>query len=208
MPGDEVGVDGVGVDDAVVALSRGAVVGIPTDTVYGLAVDPRHPRATDDLFALKRRPNTVELPVLVADVAQADALAGPDGLSPLARRLADRFWPGSLTIVVGRRPGIDWEIGGDGSSIGLRCPAHAIALRLCQRVGPLATTSANRHGESPITTAAAVAREFGDAVALVVDGGVCDGIPSTVIDLTGGALRCVREGAVPWADVQRSAASD
>jgi tRNA threonylcarbamoyl adenosine modification protein (Sua5/YciO/YrdC/YwlC family) len=150
----------------------------------------------------------VELPVLVADVAQADALAGPHGLSPLARRLADRFWPGSLTIVVGRRPGIDWEIGGDGSSIGLRCPAHAIALRLCQRVGPLVTTSANRHGESPITTAAAVAREFGDALALVVDGGVCDGIPSTVIDVTDGDLRCVREGAVPWADVQRIAASD
>src|ERR1700691_4943044 len=144
----------VEVDDAVVALSRGAVVGIPTDTVYGLAGDPRHRTATDDLFALKHRPTTVELPVLVADVAQADAVAGPDGLSPLARRLADRFWPGSLNIVGGRRPGIDWEIGGDGSSIGLRCPAHPIALRLCQRVGPLATTSANRHGESPITTAA------------------------------------------------------
>jgi L-threonylcarbamoyladenylate synthase len=192
-------------DTAAVALRAGAVVAIPTDTVYGLAVDPRCRGATDSLFALKRRPATLELPVLVADVAQAESLVGPGGLPPVARRLADRFWPGSLTIVVPRRGGVDWELGGDGLTIGLRCPAHPMVHRLCQLVGPLATTSANRHGERPITSADAVAGEFGLEVALVIDGGVCDGTPSTVVDVTGEGLRCLRDGAVAWREVQEGA---
>jgi tRNA threonylcarbamoyl adenosine modification protein (Sua5/YciO/YrdC/YwlC family) len=192
--------------DAAAALKAGAVVAIPTDTVYGLAVDPRCAGATDLVFALKRRPATLELPVLVADRAQAEALAGPDGLSTTARRLADRFWPGSLTMVVRRRPGVDWDLGGDGRTIGLRYPAHDFVQRLCRSVGPLATTSANRHGELPIVTAAALVEEFGDDIAVVVDGGQCAGAPSTVIDLTGDAPRCIREGAVPWRDIEEAVA--
>jgi L-threonylcarbamoyladenylate synthase len=185
---------------AVAALRAGAVVAIPTDTVYGLAVDPRWPGATDAVFALKQRPASLELPVLVGDIETADTLADVDGLPVAARRLADRFWPGPLTVVVARRAGLDWELGGDGSTVGLRCPAHVVARRLCSLVGPLATTSANRHGRPPLTTAAAVAREFGAEV-LVVDGGTCDGMPSTVVDTTGDALRCLRAGAVTWDDV-------
>ncbi len=186
---------------AVTALETGSIVAIPTDTVYGLAVDPRLPGATDRLFALKLRPSTLELPVLVADLEQAEGLAGPHGLPAPARRLVDRFWPGSLTIVVARRAGLDWQLGGDGRTIGLRCPAHRVVLALCRRVGPLATTSANRHGRPPITTAVGLTDEFGDALAVVVDGGVCDGMPSTVIDATGDTLRCIRNGAVPWSEV-------
>jgi tRNA threonylcarbamoyl adenosine modification protein (Sua5/YciO/YrdC/YwlC family) len=196
------GGDGSELAAAVAALKAGAVVAVPTDTVYGLAVDPRRQGATDLLFALKLRPTTLELPVLVADVAQAEALAGPDGLPSPARRLADRFWPGSLTIVVARRAGLDWELGGDGRTIGLRCPAHPLVRLLCRQVGPLATTSANRHGQPPLTTAAAVTREFGDALRMVVDGGECDATPSTVVDATTAALRCLRDGAVPWRDVE------
>jgi L-threonylcarbamoyladenylate synthase len=188
--------------DAATALLAGAVVAIPTDTVYGLAVDPRRSGATDLVFALKHRPATLELPVLVADLAQADALAGPDGLSATARRLADRFWPGSLTMVVRRRPAVEWALGGDGRTIGLRYPAHSVVQRLCRSVGALATTSANRHGQPPITTAAALAEEFGGGIAVVVDGGTCAGAPSTVIDLTGDAPRCLREGAVPWSAIE------
>ena len=194
-----------GLDDAVAALGAGAVIGIPTDTVYGLAVDPRVGGATDAVFVLKQRSVTLELPVLVADVDQADALAGPDGLSGLARRLAERFWPGPLTIVVERGNRLDWEIGGDGRTIGLRCPAHPLARALCSMVGPLATTSANRHGEPPLTTASAVAEGFGHAVAVVVDGGVCDGTPSTVVDVAGGALRLIRQGALSWSEIEQSA---
>jgi L-threonylcarbamoyladenylate synthase len=197
-----------GLEGAVAVLEAGAVVGIPTDTVYGLAVDPGRDGATDAVFALKERPVSLELPVLVADIDQAEALAGPDGLPEVARRLAERFWPGPLTIVVERRAGLDWELGGDGRTIGLRCPAHSVARSLCERVGPLATTSANRHGEPPITTAAAVAEEFGDAVAVVVDGGVCDGTPSTVVDVTGDRVRCIREAAVSWSEIERSVERD
>jgi L-threonylcarbamoyladenylate synthase len=192
---------------AIAALKAGSIVGIPTDTVYGLAVDPRQFRATDSLFALKHRPSSLELPVLVADIGQAEALAGPDGLSDLARRLAEFFWPGSLTIVVARRAEIDWRLGGDSGTIGLRCPAHPVARRLCHEVGPLATTSANRHGAPPITTATVLAEEFGAGVAVVIDGGVCDGTPSTVVDVTGDTVRCVRDGAVPWSEVQERSTS-
>jgi tRNA threonylcarbamoyl adenosine modification protein (Sua5/YciO/YrdC/YwlC family) len=196
---------GDGLDGAVEALRAGAVVGIPTDTVYGLAADAGRGAATDAVFVLKRRPPNLELPVLVADVAQAEDLAA-GGLPDLGRLLVGHFWPGPLTIVVERRGDLDWAIGGDGRTIGLRCPAHAVARTLCRRVGPLATTSANRHGEPPLTTAADVTREFGGAVAVVVDGGVCDGTSSTVVDVTGGTVRCIRDGAVPWAEVLAVAA--
>jgi L-threonylcarbamoyladenylate synthase len=194
-------------DVAVTALATGGIVAIPTDTVYGLACDPRCPGATDALFALKDRPSTLELPVLVADVGQAEALAGPHGLPSVARRLAGAFWPGSLTIVVPRRQGVDWDLGGDGRTIGLRCPAHPFARRLCERVGPLATTSANRHGQPPITTAVTLVAEFGVAVAAVIDGGVCDALPSTVVAVSGAELRCLRVGAVAWDEIEKSAAS-
>jgi len=119
--------------------------------------------------------------------------------------LVHRFWPGSLTVVVERRPEVVWELGGDGGTIGLRCPAHAFVRHLCRRVGPLATTSANRHGEAPITTADGLNRTFGDSLGAVIDGGVCDGRPSTVIDVTTDVPRCLREGVVPWTDVERYA---
>ena len=189
-----------GFDDAVAALRAGAVVAIPTDTVYGLAVDPTHPGATDALFALKARPESIDLPVLVGSLEQADALAGPSGLSPAARRLARAFWPGALTVVVPRRAGLDWALGASDSTIGLRLPDHGTARALCDDVGALATTSANLHGEAPCTEAATVARLFGSRV-VVVDGGRCDGAPSTVVSVLDGAPQCLREGAVPWADV-------
>lgn len=189
-------------DRAVAALAAGAVVGVPTDTVYGLAADPTRPGATAALFALKRRPETFELPVLVAGMDQADALAAR-GLPPLAGALAEALWPGALTIVVERRPGLGLELGGDGRSIGLRCPAHDGVLALCRAVGPLATTSANVHGAAPCTCAEEVRRVFGDGVAVVVDGGRCDAPASTVVDVTGGQVRRLRPGAVSWTAVER-----
>jgi L-threonylcarbamoyladenylate synthase len=187
---------------AVAALQAGAVVAIPTDTVYGLAVDPRRRGATDAVFDVKRRPPTLELPVLVADLDQAGALCAADRLPEVARRLAASFWPGSLTIVVARHPEVDWALGGDGGTIGLRLPAHPLAQELCRLVGPLATTSANRHGHAPITTASAVTAEFGEAVSVVIDGGVCDGRASTVVDATGPTVRCLRDGAIAWTAVE------
>ncbi len=189
---------------ALAALRAGEVVGIPTDTVYGLAVDPSRSGATDALFALKDRPASLDLPVLVGSIEQAEELAGPDGLSKTARHLAQLFWPGALTMVVPRRPGLDWDLGAHRDTIGLRLPDHAVARTLCVEVGALATTSANVHGEAPCTDAESVQRTFGSKV-VVVDGGRCGGAPSTVVSLVDQAPQCLREGALAWADVRSAA---
>lgn len=188
------------VAEAVRVLSEGRPVGIPTDTVYGLAVDPFRPGATDRVFAAKRRPRERNLPVLVADVAQALALAGPvpDG----AVSLMGRFWPGALTIVVRARPGLGADLGDDDATVGVRCPANTVARALCAAAGPLATTSANVHGGAPLVTAAEVAAAFGEAVPVVLDGGACTGLPSTVVDCTTAEPRLLRRGGVDWDEVR------
>jgi L-threonylcarbamoyladenylate synthase len=184
---------------AVDALRAGSVVGIPTDTVYGLAVDPSRPGAADRIFAAKGRPRTVTLPVLVADEAQALGLSV--AVSPAARALMARWWPGPLTIVVDRRAGIDFDLGDEAGSIGLRCPDHPVPLALAARAGPIATTSANRHGRPPVTTAAELAATLPD-VAVVVDAGTCDGAPSTVVDCRGPLPRLLRAGQVDWPAIE------
>jgi len=176
------------------------VVAIPTDTVYGIAVDPFLEGATARLFKAKQRPFDVRLPVLVDDVAQAERLVLVDSR---ARALMERFWPGGLTIILPRRSGVDIALGnGAGTpTVGVRCPDHSVPRALCAQVGPLATTSANLHGEATPPTAEEVRQLFGDAVAVVVDGGPCEGASSTVVDLSGGQPRLGREGTVPWTDV-------
>jgi L-threonylcarbamoyladenylate synthase len=186
------------------ALAAGDIVGIPTDTVYGLAADAFHSGASDRLFAIKRRPRTVELPVLVADVAQALSLT--IAVPASARRLMDRFWPGALTLVLPRRPDLNADLGDDDATIGMRCPAHPVPLALCAEVGPLATTSANRHGEPPATTASALAAALGPGVELILDAGPCSGMASTVVDCTGVEPRMLREGHLSWDEILAVAA--
>ncbi len=192
----------VGEQDAARALSAGAVVAVPTDTVYGLAADPSRPGATALLFALKDRPGDVALPVLVADGAQARHLVDPEGWTPALDRLVQEFWPGALTVVARRRAGLVWDLGGDAGTIGLRCPAADVVRRLCRVVGPLAATSANPHGQAPLTTAQDVVACFG-ADQPVLDGGTCGEPPSTVVDLTGDTPRCLRAGAIGWDEILR-----
>lgn len=182
-------------DDARAALVAGLPVIVPTDTVYGVAVDPTRDGATARLFAVKARPTDVALPVLAADAEQAFSLCA--SVPEVARRLADAHWPGGLTIVLPRHPDLTWDLGGaDDSTIGLRVPDHDVPRSLAADVGPLATTSANRHGRpTPETAAAAVAELPG--VAAVVDGGPCVGAPSTVVAVVGDELRILREGRIP-----------
>jgi L-threonylcarbamoyladenylate synthase len=187
---------------AVAALRAGSVVALPTDTVYGLAVDPWQPAAVARLFALKERPPTVALPVVVGRLEQVGPLTGP--LTGAARELAERYWPGPLTLVVPRAEGFDADLGGppaDRHTVGVRWPAHPLIQAMCRELGPLALTSANRHGAPPATTAHEVVRSFPDAGALaaILDGGVCDGVPSTVVECRGTTTRCLRQGAIPWA---------
>jgi tRNA threonylcarbamoyl adenosine modification protein (Sua5/YciO/YrdC/YwlC family) len=178
----------VGAHTAAEVLRAGNVAAIPTDTVYGLAADAAQPEAVDLLFELKQRPRDVHIPELVADVEQARLVAVV--AAPYVERLLERFWPGALTVVLDRVDG--------GGTVGVRCPDAAVVRSLCRQVGPLATTSANVHGAPPLTTAAAVIEAFGDSLA-VVDGGVLDGLPSTVVDCTDGAGPVLlRPGAIAF----------
>ena len=185
-------------DVLVEALAAGKVVAVPTDTVYGLAVDPRLAGAVDRVFALKQRPEQFQLPVLIADPAGLVDLAEA---TAAAERLISRYWPGPLTLVLPRRSGIAFDLGGDSATIGLRCPANSLLRELLRSTGPLAVTSANRHGEATLRTADEVRGHFGAAVTAVLDGGRCDGRPSTVISLTGAGVKCLREGALLFAEL-------
>lgn len=192
------------VREAASALADGWVVAVPTDTVYGLAVDPSQPEAVARLFALKGRPAEVPLPVLVSGPEQVTLVAGR--LGPAAQHLADHYWPGPLTLVVPRRRGFTVDLGGPPAArqtVGVRRPAHPVVVALCDLLGPLAVTSANLHGATPATSADEVVREFAgaDQPELVLDGGTCDGVPSTVVECRGPASRCLREGALAWADL-------
>jgi L-threonylcarbamoyladenylate synthase len=185
-----------GVPEAIAALEAGEPIVLPTDTVYGVAVDPARPGATERLFAVKERPVEAALPVLAATVEQALGLAADVPESALL--LAERFWPGGLTLVVRRAPGVTYDLGGrDHLTIGLRVPDHALARELASAVGPLAATSANLHGRPTPVTADGVAAELGDRVALVLDGGPCEGAPSTVVSCTAEGVHVLREGRIP-----------
>ena len=185
-------------------IRAGEVLGMPTDTFYGLAADPFHTGASDRLFALKRRPRSVELPVLVA--SEEEALTLTIAVPAAARRLMASYWPGALTLVLPRRPDLNADLGDDDATVGLRCPGHPVPLALCNAVGPLATTSANRHGDQPATTASELASAFGAGVALILDAGVCNRTASTVVDCTGEEPRLLREGQLPWAELAKTAA--
>ena len=177
-------------DDEVVAVTAGALASgepviVPTDTVYGLAALPSSATAIDRLFHLKDRPPTVPIAMLVGSVEQAESLFEP---SDVARRLGRVFWPGPLTIVMTR-------LGSDGT-VGVRYPDHEFIQALTERTGPLSVTSANRHGEPTPSTARAAAAALVGPVAVVVDGGPCDGQPSTVVDVTHPDLVIIREGSI------------
>lgn len=170
---------------------------VPTDTVYGLAGALRRDAITR-AFALKGRPADKALPVLAATSSDLDGVAE---LDPGALRLARRFWPGPLTIVCRRAPSFELDLGGSGdATVAVRIPASGTLLEILRATGPLAVTSANVSGASPATTMDQAHDAFGRAVGAYVDGGVCDGVPSTVISTVGDPT-VLREGALPGADL-------
>jgi L-threonylcarbamoyladenylate synthase len=190
------------IDMAAAALNEGDIIGVPTDTVYGLAADPWHSGASDRLFLVKGRPRNVELPVFVADVEQALGLT--TALTDSARRLMEAFWPGPLTLVLPRRADVNADLGEEDETIGLRCPDHPVPRALCRKFGPFATTSANRHGEPPATDAQQLAERV-QGVSLVLDAGRCDGEPSTVVDAIGDQPKLLRAGRLSWEQVLQAA---
>lgn len=198
------GVDAGLVERLARALRAGEAVVIPTDTVYGVAALPGVPGATARLFALKDRRAEVALAVLVADPPTGRALAeAPD---ERLVRVTDRLWPGPLTLVLRRAGAVAaWPLGGDPGKIGVRCPAHPLVRALAREVGPVATTSANRHGQPTPTTAVEAAASLTGPVAVVADGGALTGTSSTVVDATGPVWRVVRPGPLTLADVEEAA---
>ena len=168
------------VPTAAAALKAGLLVGMPTETVYGLAADALDAQAVLRVFAAKGRPSFDPLIVHVADPAQAWEVAEP---SPRARRLAERFWPGPLTLVLPRRACIPDVVTSGLDTVGVRCPDHPLARALIRATGrPLAAPSANRFGRISPTTAAHVVEQLGAAIAGVLDGGPCRvGVESTVL---------------------------
>ncbi len=197
------------VQAAAQALARGELLGLPTETVYGLAADADDDAAVARIFAAKGRPANHPLIVHVADSAAITHYAKEVPL--FAQQLIDAFWPGPLTLILPRLPAAARASTGGQDSVGLRCPAHPVAhavLVACQRLDPpvwgVAAPSANHFGKVSPTTAQHVADAFGDDL-LVLDGGACAvGIESTIVDCTRGVPVLLRPGAISRADVQRA----
>jgi L-threonylcarbamoyladenylate synthase len=187
-------------------LRRGELVAFPTETVYGLGADASNPAAVARIFAAKGRPADHPLIVHVADAAQLERLARhvPDA----ARRLAAAFWPGPLTLIVERAPGVPDAVTGGQDTVGVRVPSHPVARALLAAFGGgVAAPSANRFGRVSPTCAQHVIDEFGaasTAIAAVIDGGACDvGIESTIVDVSRGTVRVLRPGGVSAEQIER-----
>jgi L-threonylcarbamoyladenylate synthase len=182
------------------ALRRGQIVVVPTDTVYGVAALPARPEATTLIFTAKGRPAGQPLPVLASDVDQVRALGVT--LPPAALALAERWWPGPLTMALGftreaTRPA--WLEGRH--EVAVRIPQQAFLLALLDQTGPLLVTSANRHGQPTPRSAADAAEALAPHVALAVDAGTLTDTPSTLITLRDGTVEVEREGAVSHRDI-------
>ena len=184
-------------------LREGQLVAYPTDTLYGLAVDPRLPMAVARLFDIKGRRWDVAIPLIAADVGQVEIVGT---LTPLGRRLASALWPGPVTLVVDARPSLSRQVCGGGDTVALRVSDHPVARDLASVLGhPVTATSANKSGEPPASSAVEVVKMFGSALAMVLDGGdVAGGLPSTIIDARGADPVLLREGRVSWDRVLQS----
>ena len=182
-------------NQAVELLKDGGVVAFPTDTVYGVGVDPLQPQAVRKLYRIKGRPDNKPIAILVGSIEDVERVAHSPS-EPFSR-LADRFWPGGLTLILEARD-LPPEITAAGNTVGVRMPNHPLTLELLREFGgPIATTSANRSGEDPATSAGEVDAQLGDRVNLIVDGGdTITKVASTVLDLSASPPRILRHGGI------------
>jgi L-threonylcarbamoyladenylate synthase len=180
-------------------LRAGEVLGMPTDTFYGLAVDPFNLHAVDRVYEIKTRSRHKPLSLLIESVDQAAELAWP--VPEIFYLLARRFWPGPLTIIVKADPKLPLKVTANTGNVALRVPAAEVPLAIIRSAGlPITATSANLHGESECTSALQVRDQLGDCLSIIVDGGLSPrDMPSTIIDLTSedGSWRLLRHGAIP-----------
>jgi L-threonylcarbamoyladenylate synthase len=180
---------------ASLAVQRGHLVVLPTDTVYGIGADAFDPAAVRALLAAKGRGREMPPPVLISSATTIDALAV--SIPGYARALIDAFWPGPLTLVCHQQSSLQWDLGDTRGTVAVRMPAHDIARELLERTGPLAVSSANRTGMPAATDADQAEEMLGEEVDVIVDAGESPGgEASTIVDVTGSQGRVLRRGAL------------
>jgi len=194
---DPDGTPTVALTQAAEILRAGGLVAFPTETVYGLGADATNPRAIHSIFMAKERPFSDPLIVHLPDAADLPRVAS--ALPPTARMLAERFWPGPLTLVLPRAPGIPASVAAGGATVGVRVPSHPVARALLRAAGvPIAAPSANRFMHTSPTSAIHVLADLDGRIDCVLDGGLCAvGVESTVVDLTTEPPIVLRPGGVP-----------
>jgi L-threonylcarbamoyladenylate synthase len=184
-----------GLAAAATSVLSGELVVLPTDTVYGVGADAFSPAAVTRLLAAKGRGRDMPPPVLVGSTRAASALV--EDLGPWGQQLIDEFWPGGLTIVCRAQRTLNWDLGETKGTVAVRMPEDPVTLDLLKETGPMAVTSANLTGQPAATTAEQAREQFGDAVAIYLDGGPsAGGLASTIVDLTGDVPRLLRQGAI------------
>ncbi len=189
---------------AISILVSGGLVAFPTDTVYGLGASAFIDRAVKRVYEVKGRPHHLPLPLLLADISEIGMVAYP--VPEIAWRLAERFLPGGLTLVLPKAPSLTTIATAGGNTVAVRIPNHPIPLALIRGLAaPLTGTSANISGRASPVTAEEVSHQMGGSVELIIDGGRCPGgIESTVLDITGEVPRILREGAISREDIERA----
>ena len=181
---------------ASMAVQRGELVVLPTDTVYGIGADAFDAEAVQSLLDAKGRGREMPPPVLISSATTLDALA--TGVTDYARRLVDRFWPGPLTLVCNQQPSLQWDLGDTRGTVAVRMPDDEVALALLSRTGPLAVSSANMTGRPAASTVGEAEEMLGESVAVYLDGGhLGGGLASTIVDGTTGVPTILRLGAIP-----------
>ena len=189
------------IQEAAKWILDGGIVAVPTDTLYGLAADPFSADAVARIFAVKGRAAERALPLIAADAAQVAAHLGP--LSMMAERMAARFWPGPLTLLVAAPASLARDVTGGTGKVGVRVPANDVARAICAMAGrPVTATSANISGEAATADPDEVERTLGHRIDLLIDTGLTPGgAASTIVDATGAEPVLIRAGAIPWQDI-------
>lgn len=193
-----------GMRQAKLAIGRGELIVLPTDTLYGIGADAFNAKAVRSLLDAKGRGRSTPPPVLIGDASALDALAVD--IPDVARTLTEKFWPGPLTLVLHAQPSLTWDLGETKGTVGLRIPASQEAIALLKETGPMAVSSANLHGEPSATNAEQAFDYFGESVPVYLNAGESSvGVASTILDLTNAqnkVIRILRQGALRQSEIE------
>ncbi|MCC3764983.1 threonylcarbamoyl-AMP synthase [Glycomyces sp. TRM65418] len=191
-----------GLKSAARAVTGGRLVVIPTDTVYGIGCDAFNHAAVQALLAAKGRGRDMAPPVLIGSKRALDGIASD--LPASAKELVEAFWPGPLTVVVPYTPSLTWDLGDTDGTVAVRMPLHPLALELLKETGPMAVSSANKHGQPPAETAADAKAQLGSDVSVYLEAGPSeDNLPSTIVDCVAHPPQILREGVLSLEQIRK-----